>query len=62
MMLTAGSVVEQVQSSTFYAEDDRVSVPTIVQIGTESQTVSNIISNNDQTPTVLSQVELFEIR
>jgi hypothetical protein len=61
-MPASGSLMDQVQSSSFYAEDDRVSVPRIIQIGTGSQTVSNVFTNDDQTPTVLSEVQLFPIR
>ena len=60
-MPAAGSVMGQVESSTFYAEDDRISVPRVIQQEAEPRTVSNVITNNTRTPTTISQVQLFSI-
>ena len=57
-----GSVLDEVRSSAFYAEDDRVSVPRIIQVEVETRTTYNVITTNEQTPTAVSTVQLFPIK
>jgi hypothetical protein len=60
-MPAAGSATNQVHTM-FYAEDDRVSVPKVIQVETESRTATSVITKTEQTQSASSRVELFTIR